>query len=123
VQSQLPAQSRAEDLVSLADANETAAATNSLDAELRHWVDGRTILARDWIAELYEEMTPLAKERGFACFLSPLTKILRQGNQAQQWLKLYEGGTDIRSAIAQEITAMIKMEHELEDKLCQQLVA
>ncbi len=123
VQSQLPAQSRAEDLVSLAGANETAAATHSLDAELRHWIDGRKILARDWITELYEEIQPLAKAQGFACFLSPLKKILRQGNQAQQWLKLYEAGTDIRTAIEQGIIAMSKMEHELEGKLCQQLVA
>lgn len=122
VQSQL-SHNLSEDLLTLTDANEAAAATHSLDAELRHWRDGRTILARDWIAEIYQQVAPIAKQRGFGCFLSPLKKILRQGNQAQRWLKLYQGGTDIRSAIAQEIEAMIQIERELEDKLCQQLVA
>lgn len=122
-QSQLPAQTRAEDLLALADANEASAATHSLDAQLRHWRDGRTILARDWIGEIYQEVAPIAKQRGFSCFLSPLKKIWRQGNQAQQWLKLYEAGTDIRTAIAQGAIAMTQIEQELEDKLCQQLVA
>jgi hypothetical protein len=48
---------------------------------------------------------------------------LRQGNQAQQWLKLYEGGMDIRDVISQQVVAMSEIERELEDKLCQQLVA
>lgn len=123
LQSKLPARSRAEDLLHLAKANEAAAATHSLDAELRHWSDGRTILARDWIEQLYQQAAPVAKKRGFSCFLSPLKKIWRQGSQAQQWLKLYEGGMDIRSVISQQVAAMSQIEQELEDKLCQQLVA
>ena len=123
VQSQLPARSRAEDLLTLTDANEVAAATHSLDAELRHWQDGRTILARDWVEAIYQQVFPIAKQRGFSCFLSPLKKILRQGNQAQQWLKLYQQGTNIRTAISKGIATMIQTEQELEDKLCQQLVA
>lgn len=122
-QSQLPAHSRAEDLIAIADANEAAAATHSLDAQLQHWYDGKTILARDWIEQLYQQVAPIAKKRGFGCFLSPVKKILRQGNQAQQWLTLYERGVDIRTAIVQGVAAMNQIERELEDKLCQQLVA
>jgi predicted glutamate--cysteine ligase len=121
--STLPAATRNADLISLTDANEIAASRDSLDAELRHWRDGKTILARDWIEEIYQEVWPIAKKRGFSCFLSPLKKILREGNTAQQWLKLHAGGSDSRSIIVQGIQAMARQEWELEDNLCPQLVA
>ncbi|MEG5064753.1 glutamate--cysteine ligase [Microcoleus sp. B3-A4] len=121
--STLPAATRNEDLVALTDANEIAASRQSLDAELTHWQDGRTILARDWIEEIYREVWPIAKKRGFSCFLSPLKKILREGNTAQQWLKLHEGGSDTRSIILQGIQGMSHQEWELEDNLCAQLAA
>jgi predicted glutamate--cysteine ligase len=121
--STLPAATRNEDLVALTDANEIAASGKSLDAELTHWQDGRTILARDWIEEIYQQVWPFAKKRGFSCFLSPLKKILREGNTAQQWLKLHETGLDSRSIILQGIQGMADQEWELEDNLCGQLVA
>jgi predicted glutamate--cysteine ligase len=121
--STLPAATRNEDLVALTDANEIAASRQSLDAELTHWQDGRTILARDWIEEIYQQVWPVAKKRGFSCFLSPLKKILREGNTAQQWLKLHESGLDSRSIILQGIQGMKQQEWELEDNLCGQLAA
>ena len=121
--STLPATTRSEDLISLTAANESAAAHYSLDAQLRHWQDGRTILARDWIWEIYQEVWAIAKQRGFSCFLSPLAKILREGNEAQQWLKLHSSGFDSRQVIIQASLAMAEQERELEDKLCPPLVA
>lgn len=121
--STLPATTRAQDLVELANANEDAAACQSLDATLRHWQDGRKILARDWIEEIYQEVWPIAKKASFSCFLSPVKKILREGNTAQQWLKLHASGFDSRSVIVQAIQALAAQEQELEDKLCQPLVA
>ena len=121
--SNLPAATRNEDLVALTDANEIAASRQSLDAELTHWQDGRKILARDWIEEIYQEVWPFAKKRGFSCFLLPLKKILREGNTSQQWLKLHESGLDTRSIILQGIDGMAHQEWELEDNLCAQLVA
>lgn len=121
--STLPATTRAQDLVELANANENAAACQSLDATLRHWQDGRKILARDWIEEIYQEVWPIAKKGSFSCFLSPVKKILREGNTAQQWLKLHASGFDSRSVIVQAIQALAAQEQELEDKLCQPLVA
>jgi predicted glutamate--cysteine ligase len=118
----LPAMSRDRDLIELTDNNETAIAYQSLDAPLRHWYDGRTLLAREWIEEIYQEVYPLAKERGFACFLSPIQKILREGNTAQQWLKQIENGMDSRQVMIQAIQDMAQLEGELEDKLCQSLV-
>lgn len=113
----------AEDLVTLTDANENAAAKLSLDAQLRHWKDGQPILARDWIEQIYQEVWPFAKQRGFSCFLSPLKKILREGNTAQKWLNQIDQGLEPRQVISQAIQTTLIQEHELEDKLCQLLVA
>ena len=121
--STLPASSRAADLVSLTDANEVLAAQFSLEAELRHWQDGRRIVARDWIEEIYSEAWASAKQHGFSCFLSPIKKILREGNTAQQWLKQHANGLDSRRVIIQAIQAAAEQERDLEDKLCQLSVA
>ncbi|MBD1861550.1 glutamate--cysteine ligase [Trichocoleus desertorum] len=121
--STLPATTRAEDLIELTNANEAAVSRNSLDAELRHWQDGRTILARDWIEQLYQEVWAIAKQQGFSCFLLPLKKILREGNEAQQWLKLHESGIDSRTVIGQAIQAMAEQERALELELCQPIAA
>jgi predicted glutamate--cysteine ligase len=119
----LPASNRSNDLVALTDANETAVAQLSLDAELRHWQDGRKILARDWIEEIYQEVWPIAKKHGFSCFLSPVKKILREGNTAQKWLQWQALGLDSKNVIVRAIQTMEEQERELEDKLCQLLVA
>jgi predicted glutamate--cysteine ligase len=111
------------ELIELTEANEMAAATSSLEAQLRHWQDGRTILARDWIEELYQEVWPVAKQQGFSCFLSPVKKILREGNTAQQWLQLHALGVEPHQVLVQAIQATAEQERELEDKLCQVLVA
>ncbi len=120
--SHLPANSRKEDLVAIADANENAVAKSSLDAQLKHWQDGRTILARDWIEELYQEVFPFAKKRGFSCFILPVKKILREGNLAQKWLKQYQNGLDIQSIVTEAIYTVEQQEKELEDKLCESLL-
>ncbi|NES83513.1 MAG: glutamate--cysteine ligase [Moorea sp. SIO2B7] len=121
--SNLPNSTRKEDLVSITDANEDAVARHSLDAKLQHWQDGREILARDWLKEIYQEVLPWAKKQGFSCFLSPVKKIIREGNTAMQWLKLYEMGMDIRDLITQGIQTAQQQEEELEDNLCQPRVA
>ena len=117
-QSSLSANDLQSELVNLADENEVLAARNSLDATLRHWQDGRKITAREWIEEIYDQVYPLAKSRGFSCFLSPLKKILRQGNTAQQWLKLYEQGMSPEEIIQQDIQNIAKQEKELEYAVC-----
>lgn len=119
----LPATTRAEDLIAITAANETAAARHSLDAQLTHWQDGRKILARDWIGEIYQEVWAIAKQNGFNCFLSPLLKILRDGNTAQQWLALHACGIEPKQIITQATRAMQERELELEEKICPALVA
>jgi predicted glutamate--cysteine ligase len=109
------------ELVAITRQNEIAAATSSLDAQIINWQDGNTIRARDLIGELHEQVVPIAKQNGFSCFLSPLTKILQKGNEAQQWLQLHNVGISSRSVITQAINTTREREIELEDKLCPQL--
>jgi predicted glutamate--cysteine ligase len=118
-QSDLPAHSRAEELVALTDANELAAGKLSLDAELRHWQDGRPILARDWIEALQQEIWESAKKQGFSCFLRPLQKVLREGNEAQRWLQMIDQGLDVRAVMQQAIQALEQQEVALAEELCQ----
>ena len=121
--STISATTRAEELLALTAANEAAVAHHSLNAELRHWQDGRSILAKDWISEIYQEVWAIAKQRGFSCFLSPLVKIIREGNEAQQWLQLRSCGLDTRRVLIQASLAMRERERDLEEKLCSSLVA
>lgn len=119
----ISSQFSAEELVAIADENEAAVARSSLNAELRHWQDGRRILAREWIEELYQEVWAIAKQQGFSCFLLPLKKILREGNEAQQWLQLHSLGLDSRTVMIQAIQNTAEREHALEAELCQPLGA
>lgn len=121
--SELPSATRAEDLVTLTDQNEQLAARSSLEAHLIDWRTGKTILARDWAEELYQEVWPIAKQQGFSCFLLPLKKILREGNEAQRWLKLSQQGLDNQQIVKAAIQKMEEQELELQDELCQPLVA
>jgi predicted glutamate--cysteine ligase len=121
--SELSEASRAEELVNLTNLNEEKAAQLSLDAELTHWRTGKSILAKDWIEELYGEVWTIAKQQGFSCFLLPIKKILREGNEAQRWLKLQEQGWSNQQILIQSIQAMQARELEFQNVLCQPVVA
>ena len=112
-----------EDLIIITDSNEEAVAVNSLGAKLRHWQNGQPIVAQEWLEQLYQQVWPVAKSHGYSCFLSPLRKILREGNTAQKWLKQHQQGENIAQILAGSIKRMVQQEEELEDKLCQLLAA
>ncbi|MEL6903620.1 MAG: glutamate--cysteine ligase [Cyanobacteria bacterium J06606_4] len=116
--SAFPAQTRKTDLVAITLENEKAAAKDSLDAQLRHWQTGQIVTARDWIDQLYSEVQPFAHRSGISCFLNPIRQILRNGNQAQQWLsaaKTTAPSRVIQAAIAQ----MHQQERMLTEDICQ----
>lgn len=121
--SKLPQASRNDDLVTLTDANEMAAASQSLGAELHHWQDGRPILASEWIQQLYEEVWPIAKANGLSCFLSPVKKILREGNEAQRWLRQHEAGQPVQRVIQNAIAEVAASEGILARDLCEPCAA
>ena len=121
--SQLPEHTRLQDLIDIADGNEAAAAKLSLEAELRHWNDGSPIQAQEWVQQLYDEVWETAKVNGFSCFLTPIKKILREGNEAQRWLKQYEQIKDVRSVMQHAIQNTSALEMALQDEICGSLVA
>lgn len=112
-----------EKLVHLTAENEQAAAQSSLEARLTHWQDGRSISAREWIEELYDQVLPIAKEKGFSCFLSPVKKILRQGNESLRWLKDYQVHGNLEQVMQKAIADTEQEEREMAENLCHPLVA
>lgn len=121
--SQLAANQRSQDLLTLTDANEAAAAESSLDATLQHWQTGKPILARDWVEALYQSVWETSKQHGFSCFLLPIQKILREGNEAERWLKLHHQGRSIQAVMEQAIQQLPGQELVLQEQICQPLVA
>lgn len=120
--SQLSAHNRSEDLLAIALDNEKAVAQNSLDAELHHWQTGQPILARDWIAQIYNEVHPIAHQSGISCFLNPVKRILKDGNQAQQWLDQAQK-TSPTEVIQQAISKMQQQDALLTQDICQPVAA
>lgn len=121
-QSQITSNNLEDELLKITKFNELEASHHSLEAELYRWQDGSKIIARDWLEELISQLYPLAKAKGFACFLTPAYKILENGNQAQQWLQQYEQGLSITEILQQSIKSTLQEEKDLEDKLCEQIL-
>ena len=82
-----------------------------MDAQLHHWSDGRAISCRSWIAELIDQLTPLAERMGISGVLAPLTQILDSGNQAMRWSRAVEGGSRISALLHQGTLEMKAQEH------------
>ena len=107
-----------EGLAELADANDRAAAANSLDAPLRHWRTGQWLTARDWIGAELEEMAPLAASLDLAEVLEPLRSLLLPlerggGNTAMRWLARYQSGASVATIVAEEAAALERRERQL----------
>ena len=100
------------ELAELCDMNEVAAAKNSLDATLHHWMDGRIISCRDWISELLEDVRPLAIDLDILEVLTAIQEVLDNGNQSMKWLKSFKAGTSVPMLLSDSIKAM-KIEEDV----------
>ena len=100
------------ELAELCDMNEVAAAKNSLDATLHHWMDGRMISCRDWISELLEDVRSLAIDLDILEVLTAIQKVLDNGNQSMKWLKSFKAGTSVPMLLNDSIKAM-KIEEDV----------
>jgi predicted glutamate--cysteine ligase len=98
------------ELQTLCDSNDAAAAQSSLDAELLHWSDGRSLSARTWIADLCASVTPMAKTLGLEQQLEPIQQVLNHGNQAMRWLAAIDAGSTIPEAIQAGVAEMARQE-------------
>ena len=92
--------------------NEAAATKNSLDATLHHWMDGRVISCREWIAELLEDVTPLAIDLDIIDVLSPIQEVLDNGNQSMKWLNSFNNGMSLPMVLSNSIKEM-EMEEDV----------
>jgi len=103
----------ADELAALADANDRAAASASLKAELRHWRSGEPIQAREWIWRDLEAMAEPAASLGLTDTLRPLRAVLSEGNQAMRWLHRQREGEAIGTILSSEALAMAEQERAL----------
>ena len=100
----------AEELATMADANDAAAAHQSLDATLHRWQDGSSVTCRAWIEELLDQISPLAQQHSLLSQLRPMDDLLRNGNQAMRWIHAVETGTSIRALLQQGSLTMSDQE-------------
>ena len=100
----------AEGLATLADANDAAAAHQSLDATLHRWQDGSSVTCRAWIEELLDQISPLAQQHNLLSQLRPIDDLLRNGNQAMRWIHAVETGTSISALLQQGSLTMSDQE-------------
>ena len=100
----------AEELATLADANDAAAAHQSLDATLHRWQDGSYVTCRAWIEELLDQISPLAQQHNLLSQLRPIDDLLRNGNQAMRWIHAVETGTSISALLLQGSLTMSDQE-------------
>jgi predicted glutamate--cysteine ligase len=95
-----------EELATLADQNDRAAAQHGLNAMVCHWRTGEQCLARDWLAEELEAMAPLAENLNLGATLEPLNAVLALGSESMRWLDRHRAGEPIDRIIATEAMAM-----------------
>lgn len=106
------------ELETIATENEQAAARHSLDAQLIHWQTGQTITAAAWIEQQYTDAWLIAHQYGFAEYLAPIQQILREGNEAQRWLRAHQGGQSVTDVYQVAIASMADQEQRLLREIC-----
>jgi len=104
------------ELVDLCDENEEEAAKKSLDATLHHWLDGQAISCRDWIAQILDEVKPLAIDLDVLSLLDPIQEVLDKGNQSMKWLQSFSEGFSIPTILNDSIKEMKSQEGESRNK-------
>ena len=114
---QVASQLTADELASLADANDRAAARSSLQATLSDWRTGAPIQAADWIRRDLASLAPLAEQLNLASTLAPLDAVLGGGNQAMRWLQREGEGLPIATIVAASAAAMAERESALNAQL------
>ena len=113
----IASQLTADELASLADANDRAAARSSLQANLHDWRTGAPIQAADWIRRDLASLAPLAEQLNLAGTLAPLDAVLSGGNQAMRWLQREGEGLPIATIVAASAAAMAERESALNAQL------
>ena len=101
-----------DELSEICDQNEINAAKDSLNSELIHWQDGKTVTCSDWIQNLLSDLSSTAEKFNMKHLLEPIYKVLHEGNQSMKWVNQYENGLSIEEIMRISIEDMIKSEDE-----------
>jgi len=101
-----------DELSEICDQNEINAAKDSLNSELIHWQDGKKVICREWIQNLLSDLSSTAEKFHMKHLLSPIYKVLEEGNQSMKWIIQYEKGLSIEQIIKISIEDMIKSENK-----------
>ena len=88
------------------------AAKDSLNSELIHWQDGKKVICREWIQNLLSDLSSTAENFDMKHLLSPIYKVLEEGNQSMKWINQYEKGLSIEQIMKISIEDMIRSEGE-----------
>jgi predicted glutamate--cysteine ligase len=101
-----------DELTDICDQNEINAARDSLNSELIHWQDGKKVICREWIRNLLSDLSSTAEKFNMKHLLTPIYKVLEEGNQSMKWINQYEKGLSIEQIMKISIEDMIKSEDE-----------
>ena len=101
-----------DELSEICDQNEISAAKDSLNADLIHWQNGKTVICREWIQNLLLDVLPTAEKFNMNHLLTPIYKVLEEGNQSMKWINQYEKGLSIEQIMKISIDDMIKNEEK-----------
>ena len=102
-----------DELQKICDENEIRAAKKSLNAELINWKNGELVLCKEWILNLLEEISAVAKKLNMIEQLQPIYRVIEDGNKSMQWISKFNHGYTINEIMKFEIEQMIKSEEQV----------
>ena len=86
-------------LVANVERQEEIAAKDGLNAKLWNWKTDKEERASNIIESLYKEHENIAKDMNILEYLNPVIEIIRDGNEATQFLEMYNKNSSIQKTI------------------------
>lgn len=91
--------SNLEKLQKITDLQEEKVAKYGLEAKIWDWRKDQVIKITDFIEDVYKENLKTAKMLNINNFLTPIMKILEEGNEASRHIKMYRKTADIKKTV------------------------
>jgi len=106
------------DLAEMCLDNEQRVARDSLQARVMNWQSHQEVSVSEWLEQQLAEAWRIAHPLGWSSFLTPLQRVLQEGNEAMQWLQHVAAGQTVRDVYAKAVHQMQEQEFELCRCLC-----
>ena len=104
-------------LANIIDKQEELAAKDGLDAKLWDWRNDKEEKAFNIIESLYKEHQNTAKDINILEYLNPILEILKDGNEATQFIKMYNKTGSIQKTIQHFIEQFAFMDLKSSDRI------